>query len=40
VDIQQREGRSGPMVFVVTETTIWNHKDELLLISRQTIIRR
>lgn len=40
VDIHQREGRSGPMVFVVTETTIWNHKDELLLISRQTIIRR
>ena len=39
-DIYEKEGRSGRMVFIVTETTIWNDKVELLLVSRQTIIRR
>ena len=39
-DIFEREGRSGRMVFVVIETTIWNDKRELLLVSRQSTIRR
>ena len=39
-DIYEKEGRSGRMVFIVTETTIWNDKGELLLVSRQAIIRR
>ncbi len=40
LDIYEREGRSGRMVFIVNETIFKNDKGELLLISRQTIIRR
>ena len=39
-DIYEREGRSGRMVFIVTETTVKNDKGELLFISRATSIRR
>ena len=40
IDIYEREGRSGRMVFIVTETTYKDEKGELLFISRQTTIRR
>ncbi len=40
LDIYEREGRSGKMVFMVNETVFKNDKGELLLISRQTGIRR
>lgn len=40
VDILEKEGRSGTMVFIVTETTYKTEKGELLLISRQITIRR
>lgn len=39
-DIYEREGRSGRMVFIITETEIRNEKGELLMISRNTAIRR
>ena len=40
VDILEKEGRSGPMVFIISETEVRNNKGELLLISRSTAIRR
>jgi hypothetical protein len=40
VDIYQKDGRSGPMVFLITETIYKNEKDELLLKARQTRIIR
>lgn len=40
VDIYEREGRTGRMVFIVTEVTCRNDKGELLLIARQSGIRR
>jgi len=40
VDILEKEGRSGPMVFIISETEVRNDKGELLLISRSTSIRR
>jgi hypothetical protein len=39
-DIYEREGRSGRMVFIITETDVRNEKGELLMISRRTEIRR
>jgi len=39
-DIYEREGRSGRMVFIINETELRNEKGELLMISRQTSIRR
>ncbi len=39
-DIYQREGKSGPLVFLLTETSYYNDKDELLLKSVQTRIIR
>jgi acyl dehydratase len=39
-DIYEREGRSGRMVFIITETEVRNEKGELLMISRNTAIRR
>ncbi len=38
-DIYERQGRSGPMVFVVTETAYTNQRGELVAIARQTGIR-
>jgi acyl dehydratase len=40
VDVYEREGRSGPMVFVVTETTAENQDGRLLARVRNTTIRR
>ncbi len=40
VDIYEREGRSGRMVFIITDTTFRDEKGGVLMISRQTLIRR
>jgi acyl dehydratase len=40
VDIYQKQGRSGPMVFLITETVYMNEKGELLLKALQTRIMR
>jgi acyl dehydratase len=40
LDIYEKTGRSGTMVFIVIETRYINQHDELLLISRVTFIRR
>ena len=40
VDIYEREGRSGHMVFMVNETEVRNDKGELLMRSRGVSIRR
>ncbi len=40
VDIYEREGRAGRMVFIVSENEVRNEKGELLMISRSTAIRR
>lgn len=40
VDIYQKEGKSGPLVFILVETVYRNHKDETLLKSLQTIVLR
>lgn len=40
IDIYQREGKSGPLVFLLTETSYFNEKNELLLKSVQTRIIR
>ncbi len=40
-DIYERQSKSGaPMVFIVVETSFFNERNELLLVNRQTIIRR
>ncbi len=39
-DIYQREGRSGPLVFVKMNITISNQDGQVLMINRQTEIRR
>ena len=39
-DINEKTGRSGTMVFIVVETRYTNQHDDLLLISRLTLIRR
>jgi acyl dehydratase len=39
-DIYEKTGRSGTMVFIVVETCYTNQLDELLMISRLTLIRR
>jgi acyl dehydratase len=40
LDIYEKTGRSGTMVFIVVETRYTNQQDALLLISRVTYIRR
>jgi acyl dehydratase len=40
VDMTEREGRSGPMVLVVVETTYTNQDDDVLVRSRMTVIMR
>ena len=40
LDIYEKTGRSGTMVFIVVETRYTNQDDELLMISRVTLIRR
>jgi acyl dehydratase len=40
LDISEKTGRSGTMVFIVIETRYTNQREELLMISRVTLIRR
>ena len=40
VDIYQKEGKSGPLVFVVRETTYMNQKGEKVLVEKGTAILR
>jgi len=40
VDIYQKEGKSGPLVFILVETVYRNNKDETLLRSLQTFVLR
>jgi hypothetical protein len=40
VDIYQKEGKSGTLVFILVETVYANGKDEVLLKSLQTTILR
>ena len=40
LDIYEKTGRSGTMVFIVIETRYTNQRDDLLMISRVTLIRR
>jgi acyl dehydratase len=40
LDIYEKSGRSGTMVFIVIETRYTNQRDELLMVSRVTLIRR
>jgi acyl dehydratase len=40
LDIYEKTGRSGTMVFIVIETRYTNQQDELLMLSRVTLIRR
>jgi acyl dehydratase len=40
VDIYEKTGRSGTMVFIVIETRYTNQDEALLMISRVTLIRR
>jgi acyl dehydratase len=40
LDIYEKTGRSGTMVFILVETRYTNQQDDLLLISRVTYIRR
>ena len=40
VEITEREGRSGPMVFVTLQTDYRNQHGDLLVTVRQTMIRR
>jgi len=40
VDIYQKESKSGPMVFILSETTYRNQFGRTVMISRATIIKR
>ncbi len=40
LDIYERQGTTGSMVFIVTETTYVNQRDEAVMINRATVIRR
>ncbi len=40
VDMYEREGRTGPMVFTVTETEYVNQRDEVVAVERTTGITR
>lgn len=40
LDIYEREGRTGKMVFIVTETNYVNQKGETVMVNRATVIRR
>ena len=40
VDIYERVGATGKMVFLVTETTYTNQRDEKVMVNRATVIRR
>ena len=39
-DIEQREGRSGPFLLILSEQRYFNQRDELLVTCRQTAIMR
>ena len=39
VDIYEKQGRSGPMVFIIDEWTYTNQRGEVLVRSRETLIR-
>lgn len=40
VDIYQKEGRSGPLIFVVRETTYTNQNDEVVIVEKGSSILR
>lgn len=40
IDIREREGKSGPMVFILIETTYTNQRDEKVAVEVNTIIAR
>lgn len=40
VDIYQKEGRSGPLIFVVRETTYTNQNDEVVVVEKGSSILR
>ena len=40
LDIYEKSGRSGTMVFIVIETRYTNQREALLMVSRVTLIRR
>ncbi len=40
LDIYEREGGTGKMVFIVTETIYVNQKGETVMVNRATVIRR
>jgi acyl dehydratase len=40
VDLYEKVGRSGPLVFQITKTTVTNQRDEVVLVSRSTLIIR
>jgi len=39
-DAYEKQGRSGPMLFVILEITYANHHDERLAVNRETLIYR
>lgn len=40
LDISEKEGRSGKMVFILTETEYMNQQSEIVMRSRTTVIKR
>lgn len=40
VDVYEKTGRSGPLVFIVRETSYENQRGETVLIVRQSMVRR
>lgn len=40
LDIVEKEGRSGKMIFVITETTYTNQRGELVMRNKATVIKR
>jgi len=40
IDIRERQGKSGPMVFVLIETTYTNQRDEKVAVEINTVIAR
>lgn len=39
IDVYEKEGRSGPMIFIISQTTYTNQEDKVVLVERQTTIR-
>ncbi len=39
VDVYEKEGRAGPMIFVISDTLYTNQREEVVLRERQTTIR-